>query len=148
MRKKRTKLSLEVIYNKFAIFFFGTISLMILILYGNELIKNPNLNFIFQSLALITFSCYFFNFTSFVIYYLTKASKVARDSYEKHYLSYWIATIFVFLALILICGYFVLGVKKLTEIVISAGLIGLFGLAGWLFKNYYESRFKKVFKKK
>ena len=145
MKNNVPKLSLEKIYNQFAIFFLGTVLFVVLLYYGNELARYSN--FIPQIFTLTIFSCYFSNLASFSIYYLTKASKGFRDSYEKHTIAWIICFVTIFFIFILIGGYFLVGIQKLSELVISTLLFGGLAIVGWIVKSLYDSKIKKKIKR-
>jgi len=148
--KGKQPITLEKMYNQFTLFFFGTFSVIILSIYDGNFIKNPfvfvqNLNHNPISLILIeiTFICYFSNIILFSIYYLTKFSKVARETYPKYRFYYLGGIIFIFIMMILIFGYLTLGLQKLSENLFSTLLLGGLASISWLFKEFYNSKYKK-----
>jgi len=141
--KSKVSITLENLYNQFATFFFGTVSLLILLLYGNALSKDSNLNFLLQVLPLTFFACYSFNVISFITYYSAKASKTLREFYSARPQHFTGIVVFLFLMSVLVGGYFTLGLQKLIETVVSTVLLAALGAVGWFLKKIIEPKLKK-----
>lgn len=136
----KIELTIEKIYNKFAIFFFSTLFLILFVLLiGFELNK---INQYIQYITIGAFALFFWGYGyllgDFIGNYLINTFNFFKEKYDKYKYLYWIIFAILLIIILILIGIALLGKKKTIEISITTGLFGALALLSYFLKQWYE----------
>ena len=145
---QKIELTIEKIYNRFAVFFFSTLFLIwFVLLIGFELNKkNPY----FQYAATGAFALFFWGYGyllgDFIGNYLVRTFNFFKEKYDEYKYLYWIIFAILLIITLIGIGLELLGKEKTIEISITTGLFGALALLSYFLKQWYEKSRKPTMK--
>lgn len=139
---KIKEITISNVYNRLAIFFFGTIFLLTCIILT---IIKPLPDYA-QYIAIGSFVLFFYGYGfligDFLRNYLIQTVGFFRKRYEKYKFSYWIIFGILLLIVLGILGCIILGKDKTKEIGLTTAFIAVLGFISYSAKKWYEKKKK------
>jgi len=143
-RRNYSKLDVEHVYNRLAVFFFSTVLLIATVI---SLSLIPKHNY-YRYIAFATFSLFFWGYGfllgDFIGRYLWKTFDFFKAKYTRYSHIYWICFGIILLLALCFIGFWLLGWGQTVSIAISTGMYGALALCAYGLKRWHERRKRKT----
>lgn len=137
------ELNAEMVYHRVAMLFFSTLSLFVLtvsVTYSKDIIYSFYLN---QILLIIFVFGYFFLLIDFLVYYISRALGIVRESYPKHKWAYGFVLFIIASIIVFAIWYYIIGISEILNN-LAAVFITAVAIGWWKYGNEIFDKISKM----